>query len=90
MSITNIDVNGNTITIDSGLFMQQSAIAHKILADIEELTLDFKDLVEGIADATGMEKKHVGKYFKAKYKAATKAPKIEGDLFEALDNISEG
>lgn len=90
MSVLSMDVNGVSVTIDSKVFMEYSKEAHDILEAISELNKDFKELVGGLSVTTKLEKKDISKYFKAKFKEATKEPKIQGELFESLDAILEG
>ena len=89
MTTLSMDVNGVSVTIESELFLENVKESNRILDDIESLKIDHKDLVEAMADATKLEKKDVRSYLKAKYKAATKEPKAQGVLFEALDGVLE-
>lgn len=83
MSIVTID----NATIDSRVFTGYYQESHRILDQIRELTLDYKELVETIAETTKLDKKVVSKYFKSKFKEQTKEAKVLGDMFEKLDEI---
>lgn len=87
MSVTSMDVNGVSVTIDSAVFMGYVQESNRILDEIEELKKDFKEVVDAVVESTKLEKKHVNKYLKSKFKQKTKEPKAEGELFEALDEI---
>jgi predicted solute-binding protein len=87
MSVTSMDVNGVSVTIDSKVFLGYVQESNRILDAIEELKKDFKEVVESVVESTKLEKKDVNKYLKAKYKLATKEPKAQADLFEVLDEI---
>lgn len=89
MSVTSIDINGSSVTIDGKVFVGFTKRSHEILDQIAELQKDFKELVEEVVEETKLEKKHVGKYFKARFKFETKKPKAEGEIFEILDNIAD-
>ncbi len=89
-NVISLDVNGNTVTIDSKVFLEYSKRAYSIQQQIADLNQEFKDEVESAADGTGLEKKDVSRYFKARFKAETKKPKLEGELFSALDEILVG
>lgn len=89
MTTTSITTSAGTATIESKLFSGYAQEANTILDNIRERTLDFKEFVETVAETTKLEKKVVSKYFKARFKVATKEAKAEGDLFEQLDTILE-
>ena len=86
-NVTSMDVNGVTVTIDAEVFLAYVQDSNRILDEIEELKKDFKEVVDAIVISTSLDKKDVNKYLKAKYKADTKAAKVQGDLFEKLDEI---
>jgi predicted solute-binding protein len=46
---------------------------------------DYKLVVETVAETTNLTKRVVSKYFKARYKEATKTDKEIGEVFEILD-----
>lgn len=87
MSVTSMDINGVSVTIDSKVFLAYVQDSNRILDAIEELKKDFKEVVESVVESTKLEKKDVNKYLKAKYKLTTKEPKAQADLFEVLDEI---
>lgn len=89
-TVTTIEVNGVKATIDAQVFQGYSQESYGILRKIEILNEDFKLLVETVAENTNLEKKNVSKYLKARFKEATKEPKAQAELFEALDNVLEG
>jgi len=83
MSVTTI----NNATIDSRVFTGYTQESYEILDKISELGKDFKELVETVAETTKLEKKVVSKYFKARFKEATKEPSELAVVFEQLDEI---
>lgn len=87
--ITTIDTSAGTVTIEAKKFQEYNRAAHDILEQISELQKDFKEVIEAAADGTGLKKPKVAKYFKERYKAATKATKETGELFAQLDSILE-
>lgn len=90
MTTVSMDVNGNTVTIDSKTFLEYSKRAYEIQQKMDGLKQEFKAEVEAAADNTKLDKKYISKYFKARYQVKTKVPKQEGELFEKLDEILVG
>lgn len=88
--VTTIEVEGIPVTIDSDVFKGYTQESYGILRKIEILKEDHKYLVETVAETTKLDKKHVNKYFAARFKESTKEPKKQGELFDALDNVLEG
>jgi predicted solute-binding protein len=83
MSITNI----NNAVIDSKVFTGYTQESYELLDKVSELNKDFKELVETVAETTGLEKKIVSKYLKARYKEQTKDASELGIVFDKLDEI---
>ena len=79
--------DGKVATIDSKVFIGYTQESHTLLDQISELGKDFKELIDTVAETTGLEKKYVSKYLKARYKYATKEASELGDLFVALDGV---
>ena len=79
-----ITING--ATIDAKMFIAETQKSHSILDQINELTLDHKELVERVALATKLSKGVVNGYLKARYKDKTKEATEKGDMYEMLDN----
>lgn len=90
MSVTSMDVNGVSVTIDSKVFAGYTQESYKLLSDIADKNTEFKYLVETVAETTKLDKKAVSSYLKARYKESTKEPKKQAELFESLDAILEG
>lgn len=84
-NVTTIQVGDITATIDADVFKGYTAEAFDVQRKQDNLKTDWKILVETIAETTQLPKKEVNKYLKARYKLETKAPKLQGELFEALD-----
>lgn len=84
-TVLSMDVEGDTVTIDTKLFIEEVKRSNDILAQIESLKQDHKDIIESVFDTTKLPKKYVGKYLKARFKAETKKPKQDAAIFETLD-----
>lgn len=84
--ITTISIeDGKTATVnfdDLGESLQQ---ALKVLGEAEANASEFKDIVEDAAEATGLKKSQVSKFFKERFAAKTKSTKALGALFTMLD-----
>lgn len=79
--------DGKVVTIESKVFTGYTQESHKLLEQISELGKDFKELVTTVSESTGLDKKYVSKYMKARYKYATKEASELGNLFDALDGV---
>jgi hypothetical protein len=55
------------------------------LKQAQSYKTEFTTVVELAAKATGLDKKVLSAYFKARFKEATKEASKKGELFEALD-----
>lgn len=84
-NVLSMDVDGDTVTINTKVFLEEVKRSNDILAQIDVLKQDHKDIVESVFDATKLSKKYVSKYLRARYKAETKKPRQEGDIFAKLD-----
>lgn len=85
--ISTIDTSEGTITINSELFTGYYQEALSVLDAIAESTKDFNEIVETVAENTGMKKAKVAKYFKERFAEKTKATKEIGELFGTLDEL---
>jgi len=56
------------------------------LADVETANAGLKEIVEAAAEATGVEKKIISKYFKLSYKDAINS---ESEIMEVVKFLSE-
>jgi hypothetical protein len=86
LTVTTIDTTEGNVRIDSQEFGKFNNRALDVLEQISELQKDLKEIVEEAADATKLKKGLINKYFKSRHKFKTKEAKVEGDLFESLDN----
>lgn len=85
--VTTIDTSDGTATIDQELFQGYLKEAYEHLTAIEEATEMFKEVVETVAENTGIKKNKVSKYLKQRFEAKTKETKELGELFQNLDDI---
>lgn len=88
-NVTTIVVDGVNVNIDSEVFQGYTSESFGILKRQEIIKEEFKLLVETVAETTKLKKAVVSKYLKARFNLSTKEPKVEGELFEALDNVLE-
>jgi predicted solute-binding protein len=87
---TTIQLADGVATVDQELFQNYLKEAFEHLGAMEEAEDMFKEVVETVAETTKIKKSKVGKYFKERYAAKTKATKELGQLFEKLDEVVEG
>jgi predicted solute-binding protein len=84
----NVTVAG--ITIVSAELRQYTDDSFRILNAAESYKTEFTDMVAAAAEKTGLPKKVLSKYFKARFKEATKEATEQGEIFEALDRALDG
>jgi predicted solute-binding protein len=89
-NVTTIEFDGKNVQIDQKLFQGYLKEAFEHLGAIEEADQLFKEVVETVAETTGLKKAKVSKYLKERHAAKTKATRELGQLFEALDDVVEG
>jgi hypothetical protein len=87
--VTTFVVDGTNVTVAADVFTEYTQESYGILRKIEILNEEFKELVEVVSDTTKLDKKHVSKYLKARFKLSTKEPKAQAEIFEALDSVLE-
>jgi ClpP class serine protease len=90
MTITTIATPTGTYNIDAALFNGYTKEAFEHLTNAAEAITLFKEVVETVAENTGMSKAQASKYLKARHEAKTKEVRELGDLFTALDKAVEG
>jgi predicted solute-binding protein len=56
----------------------------------ESYKTEFKEMITAASEKTGLPKKVLSKYFKARFKEATKEAAEEGEVFAALDRVLDG
>jgi hypothetical protein len=88
--VTTIETKAGNVTINAELFQGYINEAFDHLDAVAEADELFNEVVETVAETTGMKKPLVKKYLKARHKAQTKATKELGELFTALDNATVG
>lgn len=88
--VTTIATASGNVTIDGELFQGYINESFDYLDKIAEATELFKEVVETVAETTGLKKPLVSKYLKARHAAATKVAKDLGELFTALDEATVG
>jgi transcription termination factor NusB len=87
--ITTINFEGTNVTIDQELFQNYMKESFEHLGAMEEADQMFKEVVETVAENTGLKKAKISKYLKERFAAKTKATKELGVLFEKLDEVVE-
>jgi len=85
-----VTIDSSNIEIDVALFnaYQQEAFLH--LRTLEGAKEQLKEVVETMAETTGLPKTLLSKYLKAKYAEKTKELSEVGKCFEALDEGTAG
>lgn len=86
-NVVTLDFEGKNVKIDQDLFQGYLKEAFEHLGVIEEADGLFKEVVETVAETTGLKKARVSKYFKERFAAKTKATKELGELFGKLDEV---
>lgn len=81
--------NGQTANIQPDVLREYVREAYGYISEQEKAKGDLKELVETVAETTGLKKGVINKYFKARYKQATEAEKSLGKLFTQLDEALE-
>lgn len=76
-----------TATIDAKLFRGYWDEAFELLREQEAAKNNLKGVVEVVADATGLKKTSVNKFFKARFADKLAAQSETSELFEQLDEI---
>ncbi len=84
MSNTNVTIG--QVSVDTAALKAYIEDSFRILSSMESYKAEFKDMVEAAAEKTGLEKKVLSAYFKARFSDATKEAKEKGDIFDALDD----
>lgn len=87
VKFTITDKNGEEVevTIDPKLMNAYYSRASEAMRAETNAKAEFKAEVEGIADASGLPKAIVSKYFKARYKDETAKSKELAEVFDVLD-----
>lgn len=89
MSEVAIEIGSNTVEVNVEVFKGYQEEVFGYLNAEAEAKKNFKEAVETVAETTGIDKKVLTKYFKAKYKAKTKEQSELGEVFAALDEATE-
>lgn len=82
-----IETSEGTATIDAKLFKGYNEEALNYLNEAEGIMQNFKDVVETVAETTGLKKATVSKFFKQKYADKLKEGSETAELFEQLQEI---
>lgn len=88
--ITTLETSEGTATIDQELFQNYVKESFEHLTAMAEAEGYFKEVVETVAETTGLKKSKVSKYMKERFAATTAKTKEMGELFEKLDEVVEG
>lgn len=81
----NIEVNGTMVEIDGELFKGYRQEAFEHLDNKSEAEARFKEVVETVAETTGLKKGVVSKFLKTSYDAKLKELKDQAELFGAIE-----
>lgn len=87
-NVVSIDTKDGKATINGELFQGYLDEAYGYLDKIAEEEEKFKEVIETVAETTGLKPAIVKKYIKARYEAKTKATKELGEIFTAIDNAT--
>jgi predicted solute-binding protein len=84
-NMVTVETEDGSVEFDAEVFnaYKDEAFTH-LAAEAEAKTL-VKEVIETLAETTGLDKKLVGKYLKAAYKAKTKEQRQLGEAFAAID-----
>lgn len=85
--VTTIETSEGVAKIDADLFQGYLKEAFEHLDDVKEVQKSYKEVVETVAETTGLKKATVNKYFKQRHKAETAKTKALGELFSMLDEV---
>lgn len=81
--------DGEIIEVDAKLLRAQITEANGYYGEIDKQKDLLKDLIETIAEQTGLTKGFVSKYLKARYDTKTEEASLAGKAFQALDEATE-
>lgn len=87
MSNITTTFDGTTVTIDEKLFQGYNSEALEYLREAAEQMENFKDVVETVAETTGLKKAKVSKFFKDRYAQKIKEGSETAALFETLESV---
>lgn len=79
--------DGETVEIDANLFKESREEAFGYLKEEAKQKREFKEVVDTLAEVTGLKKGYISKYFKTSYKKETETAKLLGDSFASLDEV---
>lgn len=82
-----IETSDGIATIDAKLFQGYNSEALALLSEADGIMQNFKDVVETVAETTGLKKATVSKFFKARYAEKIKEGSATAELFEQLEEI---
>lgn len=82
-----IETSEGTATIDAKLFKGYNEEALNLLNEAEGIMQNFKDVVETVAETTGLKKATVSKFFKQRYADKIKEGSETAALFEQLEEV---
>ena len=87
MSNITTTFDGTTVTIDEKLFQGYNSEALALLSEADGIMQNFKDVVETVAETTGLKKAKVSKFFKDRYAQKIKEGSETAALFETLESV---
>jgi predicted solute-binding protein len=89
-NVIHIEVAGKQVEIDAELFKGYRQEAFEHLDNKNEADAQFKEVVETVAETTGLKKGIVSKYLKDSHAAKTKALKDTAEVYGVLDDAIAG
>jgi uncharacterized protein (UPF0335 family) len=89
MTTIAIQTTEGTVNVNAELLRTYYTEASELLKNEADAKEQFKDAIEAQAEALGVDKKVLTKYFKARFKEATKEASQQGKVFEQLDEAFE-
>ena len=73
--------------VDADVLRGYASDSFDIQSELLSYKEKFKTLVDDAAEATGLEKKVIAAYFKARFQEKTKEATERGQIFEQLDQV---
>jgi len=82
-----LETSDGVATIDAKLFQGYNQEALDLLSEADGIMQNFKDVVETVAETTGLKKATVSKFFKQRYADKIREGAATAELFEQLEDI---
>jgi len=89
MTAIAIQTTEGTVNVNAELLRAYYTEASELLQSEADAKEQFKEVIEAQAEAMNIDKKTLTKYFKARFKEATKEASQQGQVFAQLDEAFE-